>query len=81
MKTSKSVLEKKAGVPDPLARDLSDLLQNGEWTRVEYEPRPKNKTITLRMSQELLEAVKDRASKNGLDYQKWIRIVLERLVA
>jgi predicted DNA binding CopG/RHH family protein len=33
------------------------------------------------VSEELLEAVKDKANENGLDYQKWIRIVLERLVA
>jgi predicted DNA binding CopG/RHH family protein len=81
MKTSKRALKKKSDTLDPLAGDLSDLLQNGNWTRVKYELRPKNKTITLRVSEELLEAVKDKANENGLDYQKWIRIVLERLVA
>ena len=77
MKASKKVSRK---TDDPLAGDLSDLLENGDWKRVKFELRPKNKTITIRLSEELLEAIKGKAEANGLDYQKWIRIALERLV-
>ena len=77
MKASKKISQKN---DDPLAGDLSDLLANGDWKRVKFELRPKNKTITIRLSEELLEAIKGKAEANGLDYQKWIRIALERLV-
>jgi predicted DNA binding CopG/RHH family protein len=65
---------------DPLDRDLSDLLTKGSWQRVQFELKPKNKTVTIRMSEDLLDAVKEQAKKSGLDYQKFIRIALERLV-
>lgn len=80
MKNSKGTLKKRLEEIDPLARDLSDLLGKGEWQRVKFELRPKNRTVTIRMSEELLEAVKERAKESGLDYQKFIRIALERLV-
>ena len=48
--------------------------------RIRFELRPKNKTVTLRMSDDLLAAVKARAQQSGLDYQKFIRLTLERVV-
>lgn len=81
MKSSRKVLRSKANEGDPLSGNLSGLLDKGAWTRVKFELRPKNKTVTLRISEELLDAVKDKAKETGLDYQKWIRIALERLVA
>lgn len=80
MKSSKNGYKKMAQSIDPLDRDLSDLLEKGDWRRVKFELRPKNKTITLRISEELLKALKDNAKKNGLDYQKFIRIALEKLI-
>ena len=80
MKNSKRGLKKRIEEIDPLDRDLSALLATGAWQRVRFELKPKNKTITIRMSEELLEAVKERAKESGLDYQKFIRIALERLV-
>lgn len=78
MKNSKKDSKKKQ--IDPLKGDLSDLLQNGSWQKIKFELLPKNKTITLRMSEELLEAVKEEAQKKGLDYQKFIRLTLEALL-
>lgn len=78
MKNSKKVSKKKQ--VDPLDGDLSDLLQKGQWQKVRFELQPKNKTITLRVSEELLEAVKEEAQKKGLDYQKFIRLALENLL-
>ena len=62
---------------DPLAQDLSFLLDDmSQWVNVRFEMQPKNKTITLRMSEDLLVAIKTQAKKQGIDYQKWIRAKL-----
>ncbi len=63
---------------DPLNRDLSSLFEKKGWKKIQFEIKPKNKTITLRLSEELLSAVKQRAEDDGIDYQKWIRMVLEQ---
>lgn len=62
---------------DPLAGDLSHLFDRKDWKHVRYELKPKNKVVTLRMSESLLEAIKTRAEREGLDYQKWIRLIVE----
>ena len=74
MKRSKKI--KKAD-RDPLAGDLSHLFDQLEWKKIRFEFKPKNKTITLRISEDLLVAIKERAETEGLDYQKWIRNSLE----
>jgi predicted DNA binding CopG/RHH family protein len=81
MKSSKKASKKRVNQVNPLAGDLSELLQSDSWQRVRFELQPKNKTITIRMSEELLEAVKEQAEKSGLDYQKFIRLTLEKVVA
>ena len=65
---------------DPLRGNLSDLLEQGEWRRVRFELRPKRRTVTIRMSDALLRAVKTKAKRFGLDYQQFIRLSLERIV-
>ncbi len=83
MKNSKNKKKKsvsKIGEDDPLDVDLSELLRSGNWQWVRFELRPKNKTITLRVSEQLLEAVKKEAEKSGVDYQKFIRLTLEKLL-
>lgn len=67
----------KKNEKDPLAGDLSHLFDELEWKKVRFEFKPKNKTITLRISEELLDAIKEKAEREGLDYQKWIRNSLE----
>ncbi|MGE3608464.1 MAG: CopG family antitoxin [Bacteriovoracaceae bacterium] len=73
MKNSK----KKIKTKDPLNKDLSSLFKEKGWKKIQFEMRPKDKTITLRMSEDLLTAIKLEAKKAGLDYQKWIRASLE----
>ncbi len=75
MKRSKK--SKKSEERDPLDGDLSYLFDLPGWRKVRYEFKPKNKTITLRISEELLKAIKEKAETEGLDYQKWIRNSLE----
>ena len=63
---------------DPLEGDLSDFMSSGDWQVTRFElTKPKNKVITLRISEELLNSVKKRAKKLNLDYQRLIRITLE----
>lgn len=64
---------KKKNSTDPLAGDLSGLFDRKDWKKINYELLQKNKTITLRINEDLLEAVKARAEEDGIDYQKWIR--------
>ncbi|HLG19300.1 MAG TPA: CopG family antitoxin [Bdellovibrionota bacterium] len=59
---------------------MSDLLKTGKWKAVRFELEAKNKTITIRLSERLLHALKKRAHAAGLDYQKFIRLALERFV-
>ena len=79
MKTLKRT-SKKAKSNDLLNDDLSHLFDRGDWQRVRFELKPKNRTVTIRMSENLLDAVKQEAEERGLDYQKFIRIALERVV-
>lgn len=81
MKSSKKKSKKRINKVDPLVRDLSELLQSDSWQRIRFELLPKNKTITIRMSENLLDAVKVQAEKSGMDYQKFIRLMLEKVVA
>jgi predicted DNA binding CopG/RHH family protein len=74
MKNSKKISKKNQ---DPLDRDLTHLFEKSGWKKFHFELKPKNKTITLRISEELLEAIKEKAESEGLDYQKWIRNSLE----
>ena len=78
MKSSKKNIKKTE--QDPLAGDLSHLFEENGWQQVRFEFKPKNKTLTIRVSNDLLKAVKERAKEAGLDYQKWVRIALEHMV-
>lgn len=78
MKSLKKTSKKKSD--DPLEGDLSPLFKEGGWKQVKFELQPKNKTLTIRVSSELLEAVKERAQEAGIEYQRWVRMALEHLV-
>ena len=63
--------------------DKADLTQfdlsGAQLTR--FEIKPKGKSINLRLSEELYDAVRKRAARAGLPYQRFIRLTLERAVA
>jgi predicted DNA binding CopG/RHH family protein len=72
--------KKTVRLPDEID-DISELLQMDGWQKTRFELiKPKNKSITLRMSEDLLKEVKTKAKKLGLDYQKFIRLALESAV-
>ncbi len=63
---------------DPLDRDMTGFMLEGGWQRVSFEfTKKKNKTITIRLSEDLLRGMKGWAKELGVDYQKLIRIILE----
>lgn len=64
-----------------LEQDLSDYIHGGNFRRVSFEYAPKNKTISLRLSEGLFDAIKHLSSKQGIPYQRYIRNVLEQSVA
>ena len=77
----KTLLKRKSKEEDPLNDDLSYLFDGThEGKRVSFELRQKDKTISLRVSGDLLKAVKHKANKLGIDYQKYIRIALEGVI-
>jgi predicted DNA binding CopG/RHH family protein len=59
--------------------DLSEYdLSGGQVMR--FEMKRKDKTVNLRMPEQLLEAVRERAASAGIPYQRFIRLALERAV-
>jgi len=54
--------------------DLSGL------TPVRFEFQPKERSITMRLSEPLLEAIKEEAGRSGIPYQRFIRQALENAV-
>jgi predicted DNA binding CopG/RHH family protein len=63
-----------------LEQDLSDL-DFSQFKPMPFEFMPKQKSINLRLSAQLLEAVRERAKREGMPYQRYIRQTLERAVA
>lgn len=59
-----------------LEQDLSDL-DFSQFKPAHFEFLPKTKNINLRVPEQLLEAVRERAKTRGISYQKYIRQVLE----
>ena len=62
--------------------DTADLteydLSGGKFVR--FEMKPKDKSVNLRPPGQLLDAVRKRAKRAGIPYQRFIRLALERAV-
>jgi predicted DNA binding CopG/RHH family protein len=54
--------------------DLSDMVP------MRFELRPKDKSVSLRLPEKLLTAVRSRAKRVGIPYQRFIRVALEQAV-
>ena len=59
--------------------DLSEYDFSG-FKPMRFEFEKKSAQVNLRMSNGLLERIKDRAKERGIPYQRYIREVLERAV-
>ncbi len=80
MKTLKSKKKSKIEI-DPLAGDLSHLLSDKTIWRpldgfYETELKKKDKTLTLRLSEDLMELIRKSAKKQNIDIQKLVRKIL-----
>jgi predicted DNA binding CopG/RHH family protein len=64
-----------------LEQDLTDYLHAGNFQPAQlFEFQPKQKTVNLRISEALLQAVRERAKRAGMPYQRYIRQALEKAV-
>jgi predicted DNA binding CopG/RHH family protein len=64
-----------------LQQDLSDYLHAGNAAPFRFEFLPKDKSINLRLPVNLLEAVRARAKRQGIPYQRFIRQILEQAIS
>jgi len=69
-----------AEVEELLEGDMSDFIAKNDFTLTSFEFAPKNKTITIRVSEALLNAIQVQAKKRKTSYQKFIREALERVL-
>ena len=60
-----------------LEQDLSDYISADNFAPFQFEFRPKQKSVNLRISEELLNAVRAVAHRRGIPYQRYIRQTLE----
>jgi predicted DNA binding CopG/RHH family protein len=59
--------------------DFSEMVPMRDFL-ASFELKPKDEQVNLRLSSELLNAVKETAAANNMPYQRFIRIALERAV-
>lgn len=70
-------------------REAEDFVATADLTKfdlsgfkpVQFEFAPKAARINMRLSSDLLKAIKSRAAKQGVPYQRFIRQALEKAVA
>ncbi|MGO9057923.1 MAG: CopG family antitoxin [Candidatus Binataceae bacterium] len=60
-----------------LGQDLSGFISAKNLAPFPFEYRPKQKSINLRISEELLSAVRAEARRQRIPYQRYIRQALE----
>ncbi len=64
-----------------LDQDLSDYITAENLSSFPFEYRPKQRSINLRISEELLSAVRNEARRRRIPYQRYIRQALEAAVS
>lgn len=64
-----------------LEGDLSDYLTLENFQPVQAEAARKDKSVNLRISQRLLDAVRKEAEAQGVPYQRFIRQAIVRALA
>ena len=64
-----------------LDRDLTDYIDLKKFKEVSFEFKPKMKKVNIRFPEELLNAVRAEAKRQGIPYQKFIRRAIEQSLA
>ena len=59
--------------------DLAEYDLSG-FRKVQFEIKPKDKAISLRLPEDLLTAIQNKAKREGVPYQRLIRRAIEREV-
>ncbi|EXI84101.1 MAG: hypothetical protein AW11_03966 [Candidatus Accumulibacter regalis] len=59
--------------------DLTDY-DLSRMTPMHFEFQPKDRSITMRLSESLFEAIREEADRSGMPYQRFIRKALEEAV-
>lgn len=80
MKKNLPPLNSDADAEAFLEGDLTDYLTQQNFQPARFEFLPKNAKVNLRLSQELLTAIKGQASEQHIPYQRYIRQLLEQAV-
>lgn len=82
-KNTKTKSKKAVKSDDPVDRDFSALIKEGEWKPFNqyFQYAPKDKTLTLRVSGELLDGYKKLAGKEDKKYKKLMREALIEYLA
>ena len=70
--TSDAQAERFVETADLGAYDISDMKP------MRFELRRKDKTVSLRLPEQLLEEVRARASRAGIPYQRFMRMAIEQ---
>lgn len=60
-----------------LKRDLSDYIHSGNFKPISFEFEPKTRSVTLRLSEGLFQTLKETATKQGIHYQRLVRLAIE----
>jgi predicted DNA binding CopG/RHH family protein len=69
-------------------KEAEDFIDNADLTKydlsvltpIHFEFQPKERSITMRLSEPLLDAIKEEAERSGIPYQRFIRQTLEHAV-
>lgn len=64
-----------------LERDFSPYIHTGNFQKTSFEFEAKDKTITMRLSENLLNILKSRAKEEGISYQRLMRQALEKYLS
>ena len=64
-----------------LDQDLTDYIDLKKFKEVSFEFKPKTKKVNIRFPEELLDAVRAEAKRQGIPYQKFIRKAIEQSLA
>lgn len=58
--------------------DLSEYNLSGRF--VKFELKRKDKSVTLRMPEALLTQIRDKAEREGMPYQRFMRLAIEQAI-
>lgn len=61
-----------------LKGDLSSYMNSGNFIKTTFEFAPKAKSISIRLSEPLLNTIKKQSKEAGIPYQRYIRILIEK---